>query len=239
MFISNHLASHFKLITPKLTDHHTWQKYYYVSLIFVFPLFGLQDSKDLYSECLRTFWSCPNCDLYMPLTPLERMQHEASCRPAGEQQQTEEGQETSTLIFILRYLSMSLSLSLTWYLVSVNLKEMNNFSLIVSMCCGFQSQEVEKRVPPQCRVLPEFITVMSVMKTSTSPPLRSSNIKGSTCLLPTNWAQNLMDKHLITSLFCKRKTCVYRIKFFVFFLWNICVTVHLPFYTWGTLLKRH
>ncbi|XP_018520968.1 LOW QUALITY PROTEIN: probable ATP-dependent RNA helicase DHX34 [Lates calcarifer] len=50
----------------------------------------LADSKDLYSECLRTFWSCPNCDLYMPLTPLERMQHEASCRPAGEQQQLEE-----------------------------------------------------------------------------------------------------------------------------------------------------
>ncbi|KAF3847414.1 hypothetical protein F7725_020442 [Dissostichus mawsoni] len=53
----------------------------------------LTDSKDLYSECLRTFWSCPNCDLYMPLTPLERMQHEASCRPAGEQQQSEEEPE--------------------------------------------------------------------------------------------------------------------------------------------------
>ncbi|XP_074496358.1 putative ATP-dependent RNA helicase DHX34 [Sebastes fasciatus] len=53
----------------------------------------LANSKDLYSECLRTFWSCPNCDLYMPLTPLERMQHEASCRPAGEQQQTEEEPE--------------------------------------------------------------------------------------------------------------------------------------------------
>uniref|UniRef100_UPI0037E83A26 probable ATP-dependent RNA helicase DHX34 n=1 Tax=Semicossyphus pulcher TaxID=241346 RepID=UPI0037E83A26 len=53
----------------------------------------LADSKDLYSECLRTFWSCPNCDLYMPLTPLERMQHEASCRPAGEQQQQEEEPE--------------------------------------------------------------------------------------------------------------------------------------------------
>ncbi|TMS07095.1 putative ATP-dependent RNA helicase DHX34 [Larimichthys crocea] len=50
----------------------------------------LADSRDLYSECLRTFWSCPNCDLYMPLTPLERMQHEASCRPAEEQQQQEE-----------------------------------------------------------------------------------------------------------------------------------------------------
>ncbi|KAA8594111.1 hypothetical protein FQN60_004945 [Etheostoma spectabile] len=53
----------------------------------------LADSKDLYSECLRTFWTCPNCDLYMPLTPLERMQHEASCRPAGEQQQPEEEPE--------------------------------------------------------------------------------------------------------------------------------------------------
>ncbi|XP_026195613.1 probable ATP-dependent RNA helicase DHX34 [Anabas testudineus] len=53
----------------------------------------LADSKDLYSECLRTFWSCPNCDLYMPLTPLERMQHEASCRPAGEQQEMDEEAE--------------------------------------------------------------------------------------------------------------------------------------------------
>ncbi|XP_078064682.1 putative ATP-dependent RNA helicase DHX34 [Mustelus asterias] len=39
----------------------------------------LTDDKDFYSECLRTFWSCPTCDLYMPFTPLERMQHEASC----------------------------------------------------------------------------------------------------------------------------------------------------------------
>ncbi|XP_061733916.1 probable ATP-dependent RNA helicase DHX34 isoform X2 [Nerophis ophidion] len=49
----------------------------------------LADSRDLYSECLRTFWNCPHCDLYMPLTPLERMQHETTCRPAGEQQQDE------------------------------------------------------------------------------------------------------------------------------------------------------
>ncbi|KAF3693268.1 putative ATP-dependent RNA helicase DHX34 [Channa argus] len=55
----------------------------------------LTDSRDLYSECLRIFWSCPNCDLYMPLTPLERMQHEASCRPAGEQQQLEEEPESA------------------------------------------------------------------------------------------------------------------------------------------------
>ncbi|XP_013871340.1 putative ATP-dependent RNA helicase DHX34 [Austrofundulus limnaeus] len=52
----------------------------------------LTDSKDLYSECLRTFWSCPNCELYLPLTPLERMHHEASCRPAGEQQQENESE---------------------------------------------------------------------------------------------------------------------------------------------------
>ncbi|XP_068173342.1 probable ATP-dependent RNA helicase DHX34 [Antennarius striatus] len=54
----------------------------------------LADSKDLYSECLRTFWSCPNCDLYLPVTPLERMRHEATCRPPGEQQHTEEEAES-------------------------------------------------------------------------------------------------------------------------------------------------
>uniref|UniRef100_A0A3B5BDT9 DExH-box helicase 34 n=1 Tax=Stegastes partitus TaxID=144197 RepID=A0A3B5BDT9_9TELE len=56
----------------------------------------LADSKDLYSECLRTFWTCPNCGLYMPLTPLERMHHEASCRPAGEQQPDEESVKSSS-----------------------------------------------------------------------------------------------------------------------------------------------
>ncbi|KAJ8368672.1 hypothetical protein SKAU_G00087000 [Synaphobranchus kaupii] len=53
----------------------------------------LSDSKDMYSECLRTFWSCPHCDLYMPLTPLERMHHEATCRPAGELQPKEEPED--------------------------------------------------------------------------------------------------------------------------------------------------
>ncbi|KAM7412694.1 hypothetical protein PAMA_020192 [Pampus argenteus] len=62
-----------------------------VSSFFIYNC--LADSKDLYSECLRTFWTCPNCDLYMPLTPLERMQHEASCRPAGELQEPEEERE--------------------------------------------------------------------------------------------------------------------------------------------------
>ncbi|CAL8363622.1 unnamed protein product [Merluccius merluccius] len=46
----------------------------------------LADARDLYSECLRTFWTCPTCDLYMPFTPLERMQHEAACRRPGELQ---------------------------------------------------------------------------------------------------------------------------------------------------------
>ncbi|XP_072309089.1 probable ATP-dependent RNA helicase DHX34 [Eucyclogobius newberryi] len=50
----------------------------------------LSDSRDLYSDCLRAFWTCPYCDLYMPLTPLERMQHEATCRPPEEQEQSEE-----------------------------------------------------------------------------------------------------------------------------------------------------
>ncbi|XP_048836938.1 probable ATP-dependent RNA helicase DHX34 [Brienomyrus brachyistius] len=50
----------------------------------------LTDSRDLYSECLRTFWTCPHCDLHMPMTPLERMHHEASCRPAGELQPMDE-----------------------------------------------------------------------------------------------------------------------------------------------------
>ncbi|CAL8351940.1 unnamed protein product [Lota lota] len=55
----------------------------------------LADSRDLYSECLRTFWTCPNCELYMPFTPLERMQHEATCRPPGEVQDTEAAAESS------------------------------------------------------------------------------------------------------------------------------------------------
>ncbi|XP_026879499.2 probable ATP-dependent RNA helicase DHX34 [Electrophorus electricus] len=56
----------------------------------------LCDSKDLYSECLRTFWSCPHCDLHMPFTPLERMQHEATCRPAEEQQPEEDPDTVKT-----------------------------------------------------------------------------------------------------------------------------------------------
>nr|XP_060639692.1 probable ATP-dependent RNA helicase DHX34 [Anolis sagrei ordinatus] len=35
---------------------------------------------DLYSECLRSFWTCPRCGLYMPFTPLERVAHEDTCQ---------------------------------------------------------------------------------------------------------------------------------------------------------------
>ncbi|NXL68964.1 DHX34 helicase, partial [Chordeiles acutipennis] len=42
----------------------------------------LATDTDLYSDCLRSFWTCPHCDLHMPFTPLERMCHESVCRPA-------------------------------------------------------------------------------------------------------------------------------------------------------------
>ncbi|XP_043854754.1 probable ATP-dependent RNA helicase DHX34 [Dromiciops gliroides] len=45
----------------------------------------LTSDADLYSDCLRTFWSCPHCGLYMPFTPMERMCHENSCQPAPEE----------------------------------------------------------------------------------------------------------------------------------------------------------
>ncbi|XP_028921035.1 probable ATP-dependent RNA helicase DHX34 isoform X1 [Ornithorhynchus anatinus] len=41
----------------------------------------LASDTDLYSECLRTFWTCPHCGLYMPFTPMERLCHENACRP--------------------------------------------------------------------------------------------------------------------------------------------------------------
>ncbi|KAM4696608.1 putative ATP-dependent RNA helicase DHX34 [Rhinophrynus dorsalis] len=39
----------------------------------------LLSDTDLYSDCLRAFWTCPRCGLYMPFTPMERMGHENSC----------------------------------------------------------------------------------------------------------------------------------------------------------------
>lgn len=41
-----------------------------------------QSDTDLYSDCLRTFWTCPHCGLHMPLTPLERIAHENTCPEA-------------------------------------------------------------------------------------------------------------------------------------------------------------
>uniref|UniRef100_A0A8D2L3Q1 ATP-dependent RNA helicase DHX34 n=1 Tax=Varanus komodoensis TaxID=61221 RepID=A0A8D2L3Q1_VARKO len=40
---------------------------------------------DLYRDCLRSFWTCPQCGLYMPFTPLERMAHEDACQSLGPQ----------------------------------------------------------------------------------------------------------------------------------------------------------
>ncbi|XP_029142597.1 probable ATP-dependent RNA helicase DHX34 [Protobothrops mucrosquamatus] len=45
----------------------------------------LADEGDLYSDCLRSFWSCPRCGLYMPFTPLERMAHEEACQSPDPQ----------------------------------------------------------------------------------------------------------------------------------------------------------
>ncbi|ELK18606.1 Putative ATP-dependent RNA helicase DHX34 [Pteropus alecto] len=42
----------------------------------------LTSDTDLYSDCLRTFWTCPHCGLHLPLTPLERMAHENTCPQA-------------------------------------------------------------------------------------------------------------------------------------------------------------
>ncbi|ELR52652.1 Putative ATP-dependent RNA helicase DHX34 [Bos mutus] len=44
----------------------------------------LTSDADLYSDCLRTFWTCPHCGLHMPLTPLERIAHENTCPEAPQ-----------------------------------------------------------------------------------------------------------------------------------------------------------
>ncbi|XP_077174696.1 putative ATP-dependent RNA helicase DHX34 isoform X2 [Paroedura picta] len=48
----------------------------------------LADKGDLYGECLRSFWTCPQCGLYMPFTPLERLAHEDACRPSGPEEES-------------------------------------------------------------------------------------------------------------------------------------------------------
>ncbi|XP_036029516.1 probable ATP-dependent RNA helicase DHX34 [Onychomys torridus] len=42
----------------------------------------LTSDTDLYSDCLRAFWTCPHCGLHMPFTPLERITHENTCPEA-------------------------------------------------------------------------------------------------------------------------------------------------------------
>lgn len=44
----------------------------------------LTSDTDLYSDCLRTFWTCAHCGLHMPLTPLERIAHENGCPKAPQ-----------------------------------------------------------------------------------------------------------------------------------------------------------
>lgn len=64
----------------------------------------LTSDTDLYSDCLRTFWTCPHCGLHMPLTPLERIAHENTCPeapqegpPGPEEAAPEPPQKTSAL----------------------------------------------------------------------------------------------------------------------------------------------
>ncbi|XP_007535713.1 probable ATP-dependent RNA helicase DHX34 [Erinaceus europaeus] len=64
----------------------------------------LTSDSDLYSDCLRTFWTCPHCGLHMPFTPLERMAHENTCPeappdgpPGAEDATPEVPQKTSAL----------------------------------------------------------------------------------------------------------------------------------------------
>nr|XP_032822700.1 probable ATP-dependent RNA helicase DHX34 isoform X2 [Petromyzon marinus] len=46
-----------------------------------------EGSDSMYGECLRVFWTCPRCELHMPLTPLERLQHSDACSRGAEQQE--------------------------------------------------------------------------------------------------------------------------------------------------------
>ncbi|XP_072611909.1 probable ATP-dependent RNA helicase DHX34 isoform X2 [Vulpes vulpes] len=54
----------------------------------------LTSDTDLYSDCLRTFWTCPHCGLHMPLTPLERIAHENTC-PEAPQDAPPEAEDTA------------------------------------------------------------------------------------------------------------------------------------------------
>ncbi|XP_006142184.1 probable ATP-dependent RNA helicase DHX34 [Tupaia chinensis] len=64
----------------------------------------LTSDADLYSDCLRTFWTCPHCGLHMPLTPLERIAHENTCPeaprdgPTGVEEATPELPQKATAL---------------------------------------------------------------------------------------------------------------------------------------------
>lgn len=55
----------------------------------------LLSDTDFYSDCLRTFWTCPRCSLYMPFTPMERMAHQNSCAEEDTSQAEAEDQDTN------------------------------------------------------------------------------------------------------------------------------------------------
>ncbi|KAM9211279.1 LOW QUALITY PROTEIN: putative ATP-dependent RNA helicase DHX34 [Leptosomus discolor] len=55
----------------------------------------LATDPDLYSDCLRSFWTCPHCHLHLPFTPLERVCHEGACRPAAEDPPEDEPESSS------------------------------------------------------------------------------------------------------------------------------------------------
>ncbi|XP_077141619.1 putative ATP-dependent RNA helicase DHX34 [Ranitomeya variabilis] len=52
----------------------------------------LRSDTDFYSDCLRSFWTCPHCGLYMPFTPLERMAHQNSCAEEEKAQEVEDAE---------------------------------------------------------------------------------------------------------------------------------------------------
>ncbi|XP_076987443.1 putative ATP-dependent RNA helicase DHX34 isoform X2 [Tamandua tetradactyla] len=64
----------------------------------------LTSDTDLYSDCLRSFWTCPHCDLHMPLTPLERIAHENTCPeaprdgPPGVEEATSEHPQKASVL---------------------------------------------------------------------------------------------------------------------------------------------
>ncbi|XP_073497531.1 probable ATP-dependent RNA helicase DHX34 [Phyllobates terribilis] len=58
----------------------------------------LRNDTDFYSDCLRSFWTCPRCSLYMPFTPLERMAHQNSCAEEATSQELEDAESNVSLV---------------------------------------------------------------------------------------------------------------------------------------------